>query len=284
MSTSPAKYNSLKVLWHMTMHRISGGTHEERLDSFYKGQADDYDGFRKKLLHGREEMFGALPVTPGGTWVDLGSGTGENAEHLSTRLGEFGRVYQVDLCGSLLEVAQQRVAKRGWTNVEPVHADATQFLPPGGPGTVDLVTFSYSLTMIPDWFAAVDHAYNLLKPGGMIGVVDFFVSRKWVGEQQRRHRWSTRTLWPTWFAIDNVFLSPDHVPYLKRRFETQQYFESSGSVPFIPLAKVPYYWFHGRKPLHPAGSPLASLAGNHTGQQAATAEHTDVAGSVPLRQ
>ena len=32
--------------------------------------------------------------------------------------------------------------------------------------------------MIPDWFAAVDHAWRLLRPGGTIGVVDFYVGRK----------------------------------------------------------------------------------------------------------
>ena len=34
--------------------------------------------------------------------------------------------------------------------------------PDEGLGHVDLVTFSYSLTMIPDWFAAMDNANALL--------------------------------------------------------------------------------------------------------------------------
>ena len=31
--------------------------------------------------------------------------------------------------------------------------------------------FSYTLSMIPDWFAALENARRLLKPGGTIGVV-----------------------------------------------------------------------------------------------------------------
>ena len=37
-------------------------------------------------------------------------------------------------------------------------------------GTVDVVTFSYALTMIPDWRAAIRNAFRMLKPGGRIGV------------------------------------------------------------------------------------------------------------------
>ena len=59
---------------------------------------------------------------------------------------------------------------------------------------MDVVTFSYSLTMIPDWFLAVDHAWRLLRPGGTIGVVDFYVSRKHPDPGWRRHPWSTPRL------------------------------------------------------------------------------------------
>jgi hypothetical protein len=31
--------------------------------------------------------------------------------------------------------------------------------------------------MMPDWFAVVDRAYGLLRKGGVIGVVDSFISR-----------------------------------------------------------------------------------------------------------
>jgi S-adenosylmethionine-diacylgycerolhomoserine-N-methlytransferase len=143
-------------------------------------------------------------------------------------------------------VARQRIAEKKWENVEAVEADATVFQPPGGP--VDVVTFSYSLTMIPDWFAAIDQAWRLLKPGGHVGVVDFFVSRKHPETGRAHHPWFTRTFWPTWFAQDNVFLSPDHLPYLSNRFLPERLAERQSRVPYLPL-RVPYYVFVGRKPL-----------------------------------
>jgi S-adenosylmethionine-diacylgycerolhomoserine-N-methlytransferase len=222
-----------------------GRTHEDRLENFYSGQAEGYDSFRKRLLHGREELFASLPTTPEGIWVDLGAGTGENAENWGDRLSAFSKSYLVDLSSSLLKVADRRIETRGWKNVRTVHADATEFVPPEG--HADIVTCSYSLTMIPDWFLAIDNALRILKPGGTIGVVDFFVARKWPTEGQAKHGWSTRTLWQAWFANDNVFLNADHIPYLQSRFETVALHQDRGKVPYMPLVRAPYYRFVGRK-------------------------------------
>ena len=68
----------------------------------------------------------------------------------------------------MLKAARRRIAERGWKNVEAVEADAIQFRP--AEELADVVTFSYSLTMIPDWFAAIENAWSILKPGGVIGV------------------------------------------------------------------------------------------------------------------
>ena len=64
-----------------------GASHRERLDAFYRGQADAYDDFRRRLLHGREELMGRLEFRPGDVWLDMGAGTGSNAELLGERLG-----------------------------------------------------------------------------------------------------------------------------------------------------------------------------------------------------
>jgi S-adenosylmethionine-diacylgycerolhomoserine-N-methlytransferase len=155
-------------------------------------------------------------------------------------------LYLVDLCPALLTAAEERITRRGWSNVWAVCADATTFYPPEG--AADVVTFSYSLTMIPDWFRAIDHAYEILKPGGIFGCVDFYVSRKFPREGSRRHNWATRTVWPAWFACDNVHLSADHLPMLESRFDTVSVVEDSGRIPYLPLVRVPFYRFVGRKP------------------------------------
>jgi S-adenosylmethionine-diacylgycerolhomoserine-N-methlytransferase len=164
---------------------------------------------------------------------------------LADRIDRLKKVYVVDLAPSLLEVCSRRVRDRGWTHIEAIEADATLFR--SAIGAADIVTFSYSLTMIPDWFAALENAKLLLKPGGQIGVVDFYVSRKFPRDGLARHGWFTRQFWPMWFASDNVFPSPDHVPFLHRHFEPVHFSEHRSKVPYLPFVRTPYYIFVGRK-------------------------------------
>jgi len=90
------------------------------------------------------------------------------------------------------------------------------------------------------------------------------MSRKYPSPGLRRHTWWTRTFWPAWFARDNVFLSADHVPFLHWRFAPIQFYEQRARLPYVPLLRVPYYTFIGRRadmeelnissPPHPAGT------------------------------
>ena len=148
------------VLFSNFLHPITGADHKSRLESFYKLQAGSYDSFRHRFLHGRVPMIEAMPTVEGGVWVDLGGGTGANLEHFGGKLSSFDRVFILDLTPSLLKQAKVRVAANGWGKlVTCVEGDATVKNLPGLPkaGTVDVVTMSYSLTMIPDWKAAIEN-------------------------------------------------------------------------------------------------------------------------------
>ena len=238
-------FGDAKILYHMLLKPVRGKNHAERMESFYGGQAESYDQFRKRLLKGRETLMKSIPKPEGGIWVDMGGGTGANIENLAEDIHRLKKVYVVDLSESLLKIAESRFIERGWTNAVATQADATTFRPPEG--FADVVTFSYSLTMIPNWFAAIENAKAMLKPGGLIGVVDFYVSRKFPQDGHKRHRWFTRTLWPTWFATDNVFPSPDHLPFLNHHFQEVEVSENKSRLPYVPLIRTPYYHFVGRK-------------------------------------
>jgi S-adenosylmethionine-diacylgycerolhomoserine-N-methlytransferase len=237
-------FSDLRIIYHMTFTRVDGTSQGERLEAFYRTQAGAYDDYRRRLLHGREEMMRSLPIPDGGLLLDIGGGTGSNLEHLGPERAKLRRATIVDLCPSLLKIAEERIQRHGWGNVATIVADATAYEPPE---PVDLVTFSYSLTMIPDWFRAIDRAHAFLKPGGMIGVADFYVARKWPAPGLRKHTRFQRFFWPLMFSYDNVFLSPEHLPYLQSRFETVKLEERLGKMPYMFGLKVPYYIFVGRR-------------------------------------
>jgi S-adenosylmethionine-diacylgycerolhomoserine-N-methlytransferase len=231
-----------RTLWRMLRGQPSAASLRERLEGFYAPQAGHYDAFREALLHGRRELVARLPVCPGMRLVELGGGTGRNLEFFGERLAQLARYEIVELAPSMAAIARRRAAGR--TNVCVTEADATAFTPAE---PVDCVLFSYSLTMMPNWFTAVDNAVAMLKPAGVLGVVDFHVSRAYPAAGRVRHGAATRFFWPLWFAHDGVFLSPDHLPYLESRLETLCCEEHMGPVPYLPGLRVPWYLFIGRK-------------------------------------
>ena len=231
-----------RTLWQLVRGISGPGDHGARLQRFYGPQAEHYDRFRERLLHGRRELVVRLPVPPGGRVVELGGGTARNLDYFGRRLERFAAVEVVDLCPALLDVGRRRTAGRA--NVAMVEADATRYRPRAA---VDCVYFSYSLTMIPDWRRAIDNALEMLAPGGTLGVVDFYVAAARPAPGLARHGAFTRWFWPRWFRHDGVRVSPEHLAYLRARAEEVHLAERRGRVPYLPGLTVPYYVFVGRK-------------------------------------
>ena len=255
--------DDLVVLYNNFVHKISGENHKERLESFYRGQARAYDVFRHRFLHGRVPMIEVMPTPKNGVWLDMGGGTGANLEHLRDSMGNFSRVIVLDLCGPLLEVAKSHIRANGWTNVETLEADACSPHTPGLPaeGTVDLITMSYSLTMIPDWEAALRNAHRMLRVGGYIAVADFTVT-------ESSGLWN-RTLWPAVFKHDNVHLRESHIPTLSAMFRKVHCGVEAGGFPWVPeiVAAV--------------GGGLASAAAHQAGAKLAVSLPAAVSAMLP---
>ena len=260
--------NDLKVLYCTWFKPHSGGTHQERLESFYQYQAGAYDGFRSGLLHGRKPMLAALAARLSSTssssssssattaqgdlvWVDMGGGTGYNIELMEElmSLEAFRRIYIVDLTPSLCQQARERVERRGWKNVEVVEADVCQFRleEGGGDQKADLVTFSYSLSMIPPFHEAVDNAVSLLKPRStsLLAVTDFYTSEKF-DVPARQHGYATRTFWRSFFELDGISLGAERRQYLDHTCDTDYEYNDTGSIPYLPVVRPPFYVWIGR--------------------------------------
>ena len=224
-------------------------------------QAVVYDATRKRLLQGREDMLGLIAAqllfrqSSSGkqlrpVWVDIGGGTGYNIEAMGDYVNVdefFAHVYLVDLSPSLCEVARKRIERLGWTNVTVICQDARAFrLAHQG---ADLVTMSYSLSMIPDFYSVVDSITSLLSPTGIIGACDFYVqsivdisSRNYIGGAFNRHvNWVGRLFWRAWFDADRVNLDGGRRDYLEYRFGTIL----STSDRNYMLGGIPYYIFVG---------------------------------------
>ncbi|CAL5226880.1 g9753 [Coccomyxa viridis] len=240
----------LKSIW---FNKASGDDHAERLENFYGPQAEAYDNFRSKFLWGRKPMLAAcaarLAERNDLVWVDVGGGTGENVDMMSEYLplDTFKTIYVVDLCKSLCEQARRKVEAKGWKNVVVVEGDACTFVPPKDE-KASLVTFSYSLSMIPPFHSAVDRAISYLDPKvGLLGVADFFVPSKY-DLPLRQMTWLRRFFWRATFDTDNIDIGPERRNYLDHRLSRVWEMNSEGSIPYVPYLRAPFYVWVGHVP------------------------------------
>lgn len=214
----------------------------DSLARFYAPQIDSYDRFRERLLRGRQQLIEKLHLDDGAHVIDLGGGTGRNIEYFGDRVSLIEHYEVVDLCRPMLDRARARAMN--YPQLRATHGDATCWQPSR---KADIVILSYALTMIPDWRAAIVNALSMLKQGGCLGVVDFYVSSENPLPGCSRHSWLTRRFWPTWFGHDGVRLEPAQLPTLCQALPTCELTESRAPVPYLPLLQVPYYSFIGRK-------------------------------------
>jgi len=242
--------DDIKTISSMWFGKIGGDTHQDRLESFYKDQAELYDGYRARMLHGRKPMMTRLFVERERkgqvVMVDLGGGTGANIEFMASAIEEgwFKQIVVLDLAPSLCDVARRRAVEKWPGTVSVVCGDACNTKEKGLPatGTCDIVTISYALVMIPDWKAAVRNALRLLRPGGHLCVCDFTVLPD-------KGQWGvTQRFWTRTFAADHVHLKEEHREFLKE--VTDEKFEGTGfgGLPYTPpMLRAAWYAYVGVK-------------------------------------
>jgi S-adenosylmethionine-diacylgycerolhomoserine-N-methlytransferase len=231
------------VLRAMARGMPGGNSHADRLAAFYAPQIDHYDRFREHLLQGREQLIAKLAVPENAHVIDLGGGTGRNIEFFGERVSRIARYEVIDLCQPMVERARERSLRFPQLHAE--QGDATCWQPRD---KADAVILSYALTMIPNWRAAIVNAIAMLKPGGVLGVVDFYVAAEQPLAGLGRHSWLTRRFWPAWFGHDGVNLDSAQLPTLCSVLPTCELTEARAPVPYLPLLRVPWYAFIGRKP------------------------------------
>lgn len=140
------------------------------VQQYYRFHSRIYDATRWMFLFNRKSAIKACELSLGDSVLEIGCGTGLNLHYLEQKVGERGRIVGVDFSSEMLNKAQRKVQRWNWKNIELVQANAESFTLDQ---PVDAVLFSYSLTMIPNWRAAVDHSMKNLKSGGRLVVLDF---------------------------------------------------------------------------------------------------------------
>jgi len=149
--------------------------HAEHLDRNYRYQRHVYDVTREYYLLGRNRLVAGLAPPPGGSVLEIGCGTALNLVRAHRRHPD-ARYFGVDLSRVMLETADASLQRRGVADrIQLEVGDAASFDARSlfGRSSFDRIVFSYSLSMMPPWVTALEHAAALLSPVGRLHVVDF---------------------------------------------------------------------------------------------------------------
>lgn len=236
--------DDVRVLAQFLRGRRKTGDQAAMLDEFYGPQAHAYDRYREQLLPGRRVFMEALPLNPGARVIDFGAGTARHWLYVENKLPALAHLDLVDLCTPLLDIARARFA-----DVPPVRAtigDATTWR---AAERADVIIFSFSLSMMPDWRAVLANALSQLKPGGVLGMVDFCTLPAQPSAPLRPLAPWTRWFWPRFFAHDGVWLRPEVLPALVASGPTLAMEQAAAALPYMPIARAPWFYWIGQ-PTH----------------------------------
>lgn len=148
----------------------SSAGHATLMDEVYRGQRHIYDFTRKYYLFGRDTLIAGLAARPGMRVLEVACGTGRNLAKIG-RAWPGVRLFGLDISAEMLKSARAAVGDEARLG----EGDACAFEPAAllGEPAFERIVLSYSLSMIPDWETALEHAAGQLAPGGSLHVVDF---------------------------------------------------------------------------------------------------------------
>ncbi|MDH3329654.1 MAG: class I SAM-dependent methyltransferase [Desulfobulbaceae bacterium] len=122
----------------------------------------------------RDKFFSQLKLTQNTVFLDLASGVGRYSLEVAKRLGANGEVHAVDLWAEGIEALNETIREHHLTNIHTIIADITKPLP--------LTDSFYDICLLATVFhdlAELDRkpllqeVYRLLKPNGILAVVEF---------------------------------------------------------------------------------------------------------------
>lgn len=145
-------------------------THNESVNSQFDSQANAY---LSSAVHAQGDDlkaagdYVAQHIAPTGVGLDLGCGAG----HLSFALAPaLAKVVAADASPGMLEVVEKAAAQRGFSHIETVQTMVESL--PFADASFDVVATRYSAHHWGDVPAALSEARRVLKPGGVLLVID----------------------------------------------------------------------------------------------------------------
>ena len=121
-----------------------------------------------------EKTFAIIDVMPDSGFLDMACGIGKYSTEIANKIGNKGTVYAVDLWQKGIEALKQEINIRDIKNIKAILADISKKLPLED-SSIDsclMATIIHDLSE-SDQKSAIQEVARLLKPGGMLNIIEF---------------------------------------------------------------------------------------------------------------
>lgn len=193
---------------------------KSNVESAYQRQAKRYETALKlyQLMGLRIQAYRAravelLHLKRGDRVVDLGCGTGLSFPLILQRIGPEGELIGVDRSVAMLECAQERTKRSGWSNVRLVLDDLAEYkFPEGVNAVLSIGVFGY----IAEHDRVIETIAQALGSGGRMVIVDGKQPGRWPGWMFRLFIWCSRG-----FGVSEAYF------HAHARSSMEQYFHNT---------------------------------------------------------
>ena len=156
--------------------KVSPEEKTRRVGGVFTSVADRYDVMNDLMSFGTHRLMKRMLIEMSGLragdrHLDLAGGTGDIAALASPVVGSDGQVVLADINAEMLEVGRERLLDKGITNARACQANAEHL--PFDDHTFNCVTIGFGLRNVTDKDQALREMCRVLKPGGVLLVLEF---------------------------------------------------------------------------------------------------------------
>lgn len=165
--------------------------------NYYDKFSKVYDWLSPKWYYhnARNYAIQQLQLKQGQTVLNLPCGTGQNFEYFQKYLNETGLIIGIDLSDGMLKKAKKKKEANDWQNIQIYKGNATNITNDwlkkntSVQTKVDAIICDLGLSGFPKWEMVIDNMLELLKPNGLLVIMDWYVPKptlrgefiKWIG-------------------------------------------------------------------------------------------------------